>query len=190
MAEFKEVMEGKEQPTLKAIAEIFEVPAQRLYTVAKQPIAGQVYDANVYNWDAIGRFIAKRIGKEGDKFQTMEEVYEAAIAKDAELAASDKRRGPRGGGSKKVTIDMGDGKSMPGRRIEVAIGDKIHLKRYEAEFEVVYLTDTHVVMQEVGTTILNCLSNWTFNQQVVVGTPKATTPDNHVEADGDGEVAE
>ena len=68
MAEnFVEVIEGKEQPTLKAIAEVLGVPQQRLYSVAKQPKEGEVYDARVYNWDAISRFIAKRIGKEGDE---------------------------------------------------------------------------------------------------------------------------
>lgn len=172
---FIDVMEGKEQPTLKAIAEIFEVPAQRLYSIAKQPIAGQVYDAKVYNWEAISRFIEKRIGKEGDKYATFEDVYEAAIAKDAELAQSDKRRGPRGNGTSKVMIDLGDGKTMPARRKEVDIGDKIYLKRYDDEFEVVYLTATHVVLKVVDSTILNCLSNWTFNQQL--DTKKGTDSD-------------
>lgn len=167
MAEnFKEVMEGKAQPTLKAIAEVLEVPQQRIYSVAKQPIAGEVYDARVYNWDAISKFIAKRIGKEGDKFATFEEVYDAALIKDEELAASDKRRGSRGTGSTKVMIDLGEGKQMPARRKEVNVGDIIYLKKHAEEFTAVYVTSTHIVLRCGDAPTLLCLSNWTFNQQV------------------------
>ena len=38
---FEDFIVGKPQPTLKAIAEIFDVPQQRLYSIAKQPVAGQ-----------------------------------------------------------------------------------------------------------------------------------------------------
>lgn len=162
---FADVMAGKPQPSLKSIADIFEVPPQRIYSVAKQPVAGEVYDARVYNWGAISKFIEKRIGKEGDKFQTFEEVYEAAIEHDVELASTDKRRQSRGG-SAKVMIDCGDGKQIPARRKELALGDTVHLKKYADAFKVVYLTDTHVVLQVEGKSSLTCLSNWTFNQQV------------------------
>lgn len=163
---FVEVMNGRPQPTLKAIADIFEVPQQRLYSIAKQPIAGEVYDARVYNWNAITKFIEKRIGKEGDKFQTLEEVYDAAVARDEELAASDKRRGSRG--STKVMIDLGDGKQMPARKKEINVGDIVHLKKHkDVDFVVVYLSATHLVFKVDGSEVLNCLSNWTFNQQYV-----------------------
>lgn len=171
---FEDFIVGKPQPTLKAIAEIFDVPQQRLYSIAKQPVAGQVYDARVYNWGAISRFISKRIGKEGDAFQTVEDVYNAAIARDEELASADKRRGPRkGAGSTKVMIDLGDGKSMPARRKDIAVGDTVYLKKYTDTFKVVYLTDTHVVLQVEGKPTLNCLSNWTFNQQITDKAPEA-----------------
>ena len=158
-------MEGKEQPTLKAIAYVLEVPQQRIYSVAKQPVAGQVYDARVYNWGAISKFIAKRIGKEGDTFQSMDEVYEASIKADEEFASNDKRKGPRGATSSKVLIDLGDGKTMPQRRKELNVGDEIYLKRYDNVFNVVFLTETHVVLQAPNSPVLTCLSNWTLNQQ-------------------------
>ena len=171
---FEDFIVGKPQPTLKAIAEIFDVPQQRLYSIAKQPVAGQVYDARVYNWGAISRFISKRIGKEGDAFQTVEDVYNAAIARDEELASADKRRSPRkGAGSTKAMIDLGDGKSMPARRKDIAVGDTVYLKKYTDTFKVVYLTDTHVVLQVEGKPTLNCLSNWTFNQQITDKAPEA-----------------
>lgn len=167
MAEFQnilEVMGDGPQPTLKAIAEVLGVPQQRLYSVAKQPVAGEVYDARVYNWGAISKFIAKRIGKDGDAFATMEEVYEAALAKDEELAASDRRRGSRG--TSKVTIDLGDGKSMPARRKDVKVGDFVTIKDCEVDLEVVYLTETHVVLKPAESPSLTTLSNWTFNQKI------------------------
>lgn len=179
---FEDFIVGKPQPTLKAIAEIFDVPQQRLYSIAKQPVAGQVYDARVYNWGAISRFISKRIGKEGDAFQTVEDVYNAAIARDEELASADKRRGPRkGAGSTKVMIDLGDGKSMPARRKDIAVGDTVYLKKYTDTFKVVYLTDTHVVLQVEGKPTLNCLSNWTFNQQITDKAPEVVE-EGHAEA--------
>lgn len=178
MAEnFLDIMAGKPQPTLKAIAEVFGVPQQRIYSVAKQPIAGQVYDARVYNWDAISRFIAKRIGKEGDAFATMEEVYEAAMAKDEELAACDKRRGPREGSKAKVEIDCGNGKKVPARRKEVAVGDTLYLKKHTETFVVVYVTETNVVLKTEDSPILTCLSNWTFNQQVANEPAEASEAD-------------
>lgn len=174
---FNEVIEGKEQPSLKAIAIVLEVPQQRLYSVAKQPKAGEVYDAHIYNWDAISKFIAKRIGKDGDAYATFEEVYDEAIKTDAELGASDKRRGPRG--SSKVEIDLGDGKKMPARRKELKVGDKVVLKGDDKDYEVVMLTDTHTVMQIKDTTVLSCLSNWTMNQKYVA--PKAEAAEVVVE---------
>ena len=164
---FKDYIQDKPQPTLKAIAEVFEVPAQRIYSIAKQPVAGMVYDARVYNWDAISRFIEKRIGKEGDKYATVEEVYEAAMAVDEVLANQDKRRGPRAGSSAKVMIDLGDGKSMPARRKEVNVGDLLTFKKDAdtAVYEVIYVTETHIALKKSGTSLLTCLSNWTFNQQ-------------------------
>lgn len=186
---FADVMGDRPQPTLRAIADIFEVPQQRIYSVAKQPVAGQVYDARVYNWGAISRFIEKRIGKEGDKFQTFEDVYAAAIARDEELASMDHRRGPRtGSGSSKVMIDIGDGKQMPVRRKELNIGDTVYLKRYDVAFEVVYLTATHVVLKVAGKPTLNCLSNWTFNQQYTDKAPEGATATETTGEDDLGDI--
>ena len=85
------IMQEKGTPTLKAIAAVFELPAARLYTVAKQPKEGEVYDAKVYNWDAIERFITRRLGQEG-KPATLEEVIEKALEIDVQLKEADGRR--------------------------------------------------------------------------------------------------
>ena len=166
--DFTEAMAVAEsvQPSLKAIAGVLGVPQQRIYSVAKQPKEGEVYNAHVYNWDAISRFIAKRIGKEGDEYDSFESVLEAAIEMDTEYGASDRRRGPRGTSSK-VMIDLGDGKQMPARRRELNVDDEISLKNSDSIFVVKMLTDTHAVLQVKDTTLLSCLSNWTLNQKMV-----------------------
>lgn len=163
---FKDFIQDKPQPTLKAIAEAFEVPAQRIYSIAKQPVAGMVYDARVYNWDAISRFIEKRIGKEGDKYATEEEVYNAAMEIDEVLATQDKRRGPRANKAEKVLIDCGDGKMMPARKKELKVGDKVTFRKNDDVYEIVYLTDTHAVFKLEDKSFLTCMSNWTINQQL------------------------
>lgn len=165
MLDFKSVMESKgKEVSLKAIATVLGLPQQRIYGVAKQPIAGQVFDPHVYNWGAISKLIEKRIGKEGDQFQTVEAVYDAALAADDSFATSDKRRGPHG--ASKAEIDLGNGEKMPARRKEIHLDDEIFLKGRKDTLKVVYFTDTHVVLNSVGTTSLTCLSNWTFNQKV------------------------
>ena len=78
-------------------------------------------------------------------------------------------------------IDLGDGKSMPARRKDIAVGDTVYLKKYTDTFKVVYLTDTHVVLQVEGKPTLNCLSNWTFNQQITDKAPEVVE-EGHAEA--------
>src|SRR5574344_1653697 len=86
-----EIMEAKGNPTLKAIAAVFDIPTQRIYSVAKQPKEGEVYDATVYNWDALERCISRRL--DADKgLATLEDVIDAALVKDAEFKETDGRR--------------------------------------------------------------------------------------------------
>ena len=101
-----EIMETKGTPTLKAIAAVFDVPTQRIYSVAKQPKEGEVYDAKVFNWDAIERFITRRLDAEKG-LATIEDVIDAALVKDEELKAQDGRRSAnRGEGrNEKITVD-------------------------------------------------------------------------------------
>ena len=41
---------GGEEISLKAFALALDIPATRLYAIAKRPIVGQVYDPNAKNW--------------------------------------------------------------------------------------------------------------------------------------------
>lgn len=150
-----------EAPTLKAMAEVLGINPQRIYTVAKQPKEGEIYDARVYNWDAIQKFISKRL----DEGQTYADFIALVIAKDEELKASDRRSGRRvSDADRYVKCSTG---LMPKRKYEVEVGQKILLKKVDEIFEVILASDTHVVLAPEGTTEYKVLANWTFNSQVI-----------------------
>lgn len=160
------IQEAGKEPSLKAIAEVLGVQAQRIYSVAKQPKAGEVYDARVYNWDAIDRFITKRF--DPDKgLATHADVIAKALEMDVEFQAKDGRKGPRG--TTKEGIKMADGTIMPARKAALEIGQRVMLKKETAPtvYIVALLTETHVVLQPTDSTALNSYSNWTINQKIV-----------------------
>lgn len=148
----QEIMEVKGTPTLKAIAEVFGLPAQRLYSVAKQPKEGEVYDAKVFNWDAIERFINRRLN--ADKgLGTLEDVIDAAMIVDAELKEKDGRRsGNRQGGVsiQKITVD---GKEVPVRKyknFEMDANTYVCLRKDANVYKIVLQTLTHTCLRPVN----------------------------------------
>ena len=146
----KEIMEVKGTPTLKAIAEVFGLPAQRIYSVAKQPKEGEVYDAKVYNWDAIERFITRRLT---DELPDMEAVIDAALAIDVELKERDGRRsGNRGGASTIQKIEV-DGKEIPVRKyknFEMSENMYVCLRKDANVYKIVLQTLSHTCLRPVG----------------------------------------
>lgn len=146
-----EIMENIGTPTLKAIAAVFEIPAQRLYGVAKQPKEGEIYDAKVYNWDAVERFITRRL--DADKgLATVEDVIKAALEKDAEFKEADGRRSANRGAGTKETIEV-DGKQVPVRKyknFEMDAGKHICLKKDANVYGIVMQTLTHTVLRPVN----------------------------------------
>ena len=148
----EQIMEQKGQPTLKAIAAVFDLNPVRLYSVAKQPKEGVVYDAKVYNWDAIERFINRRL--DADKgLATLEDVIDAALIKDEELKASDGRRSSnRGEGSAwNAKIEV-DGKMIAKRRFanfEMENGCLVTLKKDAEVYAIVLQTASHTVLRPV-----------------------------------------
>ena len=167
-------------PTLKAMASALEVPAQRLYSVAKQPIEGKEYNAKEYNWDAIQRFVGRRL--EG-KFADYDAFIEAAILADEQLKTSDGRRGGRSAGPKADDITLADGSVIPGRRTAIEVGQTVYMKQPGGvkEFQVVLLTETHACMQQVGTPILTSYSNWTLNQKMSLNAPAVASAEGVAE---------
>lgn len=109
-----EIMETLGTPTLKAIAMVFDLKPMRLYNVAKTPKEGEIYDAKQYNWEAIERFMNRRLDPDQD-LDSLEAVIEAALKCDEELSLSDKRRSGTGYYSKTETIEV-DGQTIPVRK--------------------------------------------------------------------------
>ena len=147
------LMAEKGEVTLKALAAVFNLPSQRIYTVAKQPKEGQVYNAKVYNWEAIEKFIVRRLGQEGFP-QTLEEVIDQAIIKDAEFREADGRKASNRGtiAGKKIEVD---GKMIPERKyvnFEMTEdgANLIVLKKDPNVYKMVFQTRSHTVMVPVS----------------------------------------
>ena len=138
-------------PSLKALAAVFDLKPVRLYSVAKQPKEGVVYDAKVFNWDAIERFIVRRL--DADKgLATLEDVVKAALVKDEEFKTNDGRRS-RGEGSgygEKIEVD---GKMVAKRRFanfEMENGQLVTMKKDPEVYAIVLQTASHTVLRPVN----------------------------------------
>lgn len=146
-----EIMETKGTPTLKAIAAVFDIPTQRIYSVAKQPKEGEVYDAKVYNWDAIERFISRRL--DADKgLATIEDVIDAALVKDAEFKETDGRRSANRGQGTNQKIEV-DGKEVAVRKyknFEMDADKPVCLRKDANVYKIVMQTLTHTVLRPIN----------------------------------------
>lgn len=151
----EKIMAEKGMPSLKAIAAVFDLNPVRLYSVAKQPKEGVVYDAKVFNWDAIERFINRRL--DADKgLATLEDVIDAALVKDEELKAADGRRstnrGEGSGWNAKIEVD---GQMIAKRRyanFEMENGQLVTLKKDAEVYTIVLQTASHTVLRPVNST--------------------------------------
>ena len=139
-------------PSLKAIAGVFNLNPVRIYSVAKQPKEGVVYDAKVFNWDAIERFINRRLDAEKG-IGTLEEVIKKALEIDEELKTQDGRHRSRGEGGfvgEKIEVD---GKMIAKRRFESfekENGQLITLRKDPEVYAIVLQTASHTVLRPVN----------------------------------------
>lgn len=167
-----EIMETKGTPTLKAIAAVFDVHTQRLYSVAKQPKEGEVYNAKVFNWDAIERFITRRLDAEKG-LGTVEDVIDAALVKDTEFQEQDGRRSANRGDAKheKITVD---GKEIAVRKyknFEMEADTYVCLRKDANVYKIVMQTLTHTVLRAVNadgtfaSESVKCISNSMLNMK-------------------------
>ena len=170
-------------PSLKAIALALGLPGDRLYGVAKTPKEGEVYNAKVYNWDAIERFVTKRLN--ADKgVGTLPELIEKAQEIDEELKNKDGRRIAGAlPASKLPTIEV-EGKQVPTRKFKMFEMDHdpapidfphpaqipvILLKGDKHVYGFVYQTAAFTVLQPVGadgafcSEVIRVVSNATLN---------------------------
>lgn len=146
------LMQELGMPSLKAYAGVFDLNPVRLYSVAKQPKEGVVYDAKVFNWDAIERFIMRRL--DPDKgLATLEDVVKAALVVDEQLKQSDGRRRTSGEGgsawSKKIEVD---GQMIAKRRFanfEIENDQLVTLKKDAEVYAIILQTASHTVLRPV-----------------------------------------
>ncbi len=165
------LMETIGEPSLKALAGVFELNPVRFYSVAKQPKEGVVYDAKVFNWDAIERFVERRL--DADKgLATLEDVLLRAMEIDAELKAQDGRRGTnRGQGGtygKKIEVD---GKMIAERRFanyEMENGQFVAFKKDARVYAFVMQTRSHTVLRPVLTAAAGPDYDFDGNDVIVV----------------------
>lgn len=147
----EKIMSELGTPSLKAFAGVFDLNPVRLYSVAKQPKEGVVYDAKVFNWDAIERFITRRLDAEKG-LATLEDVVMAALAKDEELKANDGRRSRGEGSGYGAKIEV-DGKMVAKRRFanfEMESGQLVTLKKDPEVYAIVLQTASHTVLRPVN----------------------------------------
>lgn len=152
-----------QMPTLRSMAAVFGMNPQRIYAVAKTPKEGEIYDARVFNMDAIEKFVTKRLTDDMD----MVAFVDAAIEKDKEYASQDRRTARRiPDGEKYVKYSGG---LMPKRKWDLEVGKRILLKKdRENVYIVVLVSDTHVVIApETYPTEYKVMANWTLNTGMI-----------------------
>ena len=102
---------GGEEISLKAFALALDIPATRLYAIAKRPIVGQVYDPNAKNWDAINEFLTTKVSAPDATITSVEELVKVAAEKEKWMAENATARVATGNN----LIDV-DGGKMPKRK--------------------------------------------------------------------------
>lgn len=141
MNNIERIMEERGVVSLKALAAVFGLNAVRLYSVAKTPKEGVIYDAKEYNWDAVERFCTKRLDKDANEpLGTLEKIIDLALAEDERLRNTDRRRAAGGTPASALPTIEVDGREMPVRRF----------KNFEIDFLVEYDTDGNFVEEREG----------------------------------------
>lgn len=160
-----ESMGLESMPTIKAFAAAMDVPYQRLRSVSKQPEPNQVYDPAAFNYAAIERFITRRLNPDDENcYSNLEEVIERAVELDKEFAYHDGKR--RASGANVITL--ANGETVAARRHEFNVGDFTKYKKGDGKlFEVVYTTETNVILKDKDGPECYCLSNSTVNGKLV-----------------------
>lgn len=148
MTRLEQLMEENQYtPTLKALAMVFDIPPVRLYNVAKQPKDGEVYDAKVFNWEAVEKFLERRLDEERG-IGSLDDVFAKAVENDEQLKANDKRRGKK--------VELGsvevDGKMIPVRKYSSFEDENtpIVLRGDGNVYGIVFQTVSHTVLVPVN----------------------------------------
>ena len=164
---------GGEEISLKAFALALDIPATRLYAIAKRPIIGQVYDPNAKNWDAINEFLTNKVTAADATITSMEELVMVAAEKEKWMAENTTARVATGNN----LIDV-DGGKMPKRKAAMfEMGSEqeslICFKHDAGVYKMVYQTLGYTAIRQVnedGTFAkeeIRVVSNSTLNTKCV-----------------------
>lgn len=137
MSNLREAMISNEKLSLRKISQISEVSYATLLKAARQPIPGEVWDPNSVNYDALTAKVDAKMSADFD-WTSVEEVD------PNQLAA---KQLPQLDTSMKCTL------KSPGYNSKWS-SDTI--------FQIVYVTETHVVLQPEDSTEPRLLSKSTF----------------------------
>ena len=164
---------GGEEVSLKAFALALDIPATRLYAIAKRPIIGQVYDPNAKNWDAINEFLTNKVTAADATITSLEELVTVAVEKEKWMAENATARVATGSN----LIDV-DGGKMPKRKAAMFdMGSEqeslICFKHDAGVYKMVYQTLGYTAIRQVnedGTFAkeeIRVVSNSTLNTKCV-----------------------
>ena len=170
---------GGEEVSLKAFALALDIPATRLYAIAKRPIIGQVYDPNAKNWDAINEFLSNKVTSADATITSLEELVAVAVEKEKWMAENATARVATGNN----LIDV-DGGKMPKRKAAMFdMGSEqeslICFKHDAGVYKMVYQTLGYTAIRQVnedGTFAkeeIRVVSNSTLNTKCVPPTSMA-----------------
>ena len=162
-----------EEVSLKAFALALDIPATRLYAIAKRPIIGQVYDPNAKNWDAINEFLCNKVTAADATITSLEELVAVAVEKEKWMAENATARVATGSN----LIDV-DGGKMPKRKAAMfEMGSEqeslICFKHDAGVYKMVYQTLGYTAIRQVnedGTFAkeeIRVVSNSTLNTKCV-----------------------
>ena len=164
---------GGEEISLKAFALALDIPATRLYAIAKRPIIGQVYDPNAKNWDAINEFLTNKVTAADATITSLDELVLVAADKEKWMAENATARVATGSN----LIDV-DGGKMPKRKAAMfEMGGEqeslVCFKHDPAVYKMVYQTLGYTAIRQVnedGTFAkeeIRVVSNSTLNTKCV-----------------------
>lgn len=160
---------GGVQPSVRAIAAVFDVTPNAIYTRGKKAIPGQVYDPEVTNWDAISAYLESKM-PEGEDMVSM---IAKANEKDEWFKENAPVRTPAG-----VSLIEVDGEKIAPRKsamFEMGSEQESYLcfKHDEHVYKMVYQTLSFTAVRPVNengsfaSNELRVLSNATINTKCV-----------------------
>ncbi len=157
----KAIEEGKimRYPAIKTLAKIMNIPYNRFYKISTQKLNGRPLEKHERNWKAITEFVEVRLDPEHG-IGTMGEFVTKVIETEAVMQ--------RSGTLKRFQYTPSyeyKGKHYIGRKFDVQQGEKVEDTDYNI-YDVVYVTQTHVVLQTPDTPIVILLANSTYNARI------------------------